>query len=308
MLPETFIKRLEKIIPQSHFLSVLDSFSRPDSLCLRVNTLKIPLDEAFDELNKEGMAFSRISWSKTAVVIQGVAKEVLSAHSLVTEGKLYFQALSSMLPVVVLDPKPGESILDMCAAPGSKTTQMAAMMNGQGEIVAVETVKPRFFRLKSVCALLGATNVSCKLTDARRFRSSGLFDKILVDAPCSSEGRFKTFDKKSVGYWSPRKIKEMAHKQKGLLLSASRLLKDGGRMVYSTCTFAPEENESVVDWFLRKSEGMIMEPVRIEGVFSYPCLGEWEGREFSTEVEKAFRVLPTGMMGGFFVASFRKAV
>jgi 16S rRNA (cytosine1407-C5)-methyltransferase len=306
MVPQEFLQRLEKIVPQEHLAAVLEGFARPDILSLRVNTLKATVAEARDTLSQEGLSFSPVAWSETVLIMEGVAKEKISAHPLVTEGKLYFQALSSLLPAIVLDPQPGERVLDFCAAPGSKTTQMSALMQNKGEIVAVDSVKPRFFKLRAVCKLLGADNVSFKLCDARRFRDNELFDRILVDAPCSSEGRFKTFDKKTVGYWSQRKIKEMAHKQKGLLLSASRLLKPGGRLVYSTCTFSPEENEGVVDWFLRKAEGFSVEPVRIPGVLTYPCLTEWEGRGFSPEVRKACRVLPSDNMNGFFIASFIK--
>jgi NOL1/NOP2/sun family putative RNA methylase len=306
MLPQEFTNRLSRIVPREHLAAILEGFARPDVLSLRVNTLKAAVTDVHAAFRQEGISFSTVAWSETVLIVEGAEKERISSHPLVLEGKLYFQALSSMLPAIVLDPQPAERVLDLCAAPGSKTTQMAAMMQGQGEIVATDVVKPRFFKLKAVCQLLGASMVRCKLTDGRRLRDDQGFDRVLVDAPCSSEGRFKTFNKKTVGYWSLRKIKEMAHKQKGLLLSASRLLKPGGRLVYSTCTFSPEENEGVVDWFLRKAAGFSMEPVRIEGVTSYPCLTEWEGRQYSKEVSQAFRVLPTSNIGGFFMATFRK--
>ena len=306
MLPQEFIDRLGRIVPSDHIEDVIAGFSVPDVPAIRLNTLKATVPEALSCLKADGIPFSPLPWSKTAFFLDGVTKDKLYDYPLVNDGRVYFQTLSSQLPVIVLDPQPGERVLDMCAAPGSKTTQMCAMMQDRGEIVACEVVKPRFFKLKAVCQLLGASNVRCKLIDGRRFRDDQGFDRILVDAPCSSEGRFKTFDKKTVGYWSLRKIKEMAHKQKGLLLSASRLLKPGGRLVYSTCTFSPEENEGVVDWFLRKAEGFTVEPVRPEGVPGYPCLTEWEGRSYTEDICKAFRVLPTDRTNGFFMASFRK--
>jgi NOL1/NOP2/sun family putative RNA methylase len=306
VLPQEFLQRLGKIVPQEQLSGVLETFFRPDVLSVRVNTLKITVEDADALFRSEGIGFSGVPWSNTALITEGVSKDRLMAHSLIREGKVYVQALASMLPAIVLDPRPGERVLDFCAAPGSKTTQMAALMQNKGTIVAVESVKPRFYRLRSVCGLLGAANVSFKFCDARRFRDHEPFDRILVDAPCSTEGRFKDFNKESVGYWSLRKIKEMAHKQKGLLLSASRLLKPGGRLLYSTCTFSPEENEAVVDWFLRKAVGFSVEPVSIEGVSSYPCLTAWEGRSYSEDICKAFRVLPTDKMNGFFMASFRK--
>ena len=141
------------------------------------------------------------------------------------------------------------------------------------------------------------------MIDGRRLKSFELFDKILVDAPCTTEGRFKTFEPESYGYWSPRKIREMVRKQRGLLLNAGRLLKLGGIMVYSTCTFAPEENEGVIDWLLRKTEGQLkLSPIVFPDIESYPSPVEWEGKKFSDETQKCLRILPNKMMEGFFVA------
>jgi 16S rRNA (cytosine1407-C5)-methyltransferase len=209
---------------------------------------------------------------------------------------------------VVLNPHSEDLVLDVCAAPGSKTTQMALMMKNRGEITALDSVKNRFYKLKAVCTLMGALNVKCLLTDARRFRAGDtLFDKIMVDAPCSSEGRFTTLDKDSFGYWSPRKIKEMAHKQKGIILSAARCLKPGGFLVYSTCTFAPEENETVVDWFLRKTKGeFTLEPFDLPGVPRYPALKSYENRTYTQDLSFCWRVLPDGIFSGFFIARFFK--
>lgn len=307
VLPSIFLERLEKIIPPQNYLDVLASFSKAGLVSVRVNTLKAKPLDVIRELQALNISFVQVPWDGDALILQGLTPKDYGELELVKKAYVYRQSLSSMLPVLVLDPKPGERILDFCAAPGSKTTQMASLMNNQGEIVAVEAIRPRFYKLKSVCELLGAHNVSFKLTDARRFRSEELFDKILVDAPCSSESRFKADDPKSVGYWSLRKIKEMAHKQKGLLLSASRFLKPGGVLVYSTCTFAPEENESVVDWVLRKTQGQLkVSPAQVTGVKSYPALASWEQREFSVQGENLLRVLPDGMMEGFFVAKFVK--
>ncbi len=125
---------------------------------------------------------------------------------------------------MVLDPRPGQRVLDLCAAPGSKTSQIAMHMNNQGLLKANEPVRQRLYRLKSVLQLTGA-KAQISSTDGRRLKEhEGLYDRILVDAPCSCEGRFIIDEPKSFAYWSVRKIKEMSHKQKGLLLNASRLL------------------------------------------------------------------------------------
>lgn len=307
ILPELFLTRLKEIVPVDQLPGVLKTFAAPESTAIRINLLKTGLKEGREYLADLGIPFSIHPATAEVCLVSVQAKQQLREDQKFQAGALYWQAPSSALPAVVLSPQRGDSVLDLCAAPGSKTTQMAAMMENDGKITAVEAVKARFYRLKSVVDLLGA-NVKCVLGDGRRLRApEELFDKVLVDAPCSSEGRFNENDKDSVGYWSQHKIKEMAHKQKGLILSASRLVKPGGVLVYSTCTFAPEENESVVDWFLRKSNGtFLLEPFQLEGVPRYPALASFAGREYKHDVSSCWRVLPDGVFNGFFIAKFRK--
>ena len=286
----------------------MESFSLEKVLSVRINTLKISVSEAEKLLRDAGLVFERVPFLENAFIIKNIHREELSRMDFFEKGSFYQQNLSSMIVPTVLDPKAGEMVLDMCAAPGSKSTQMAAMMNNKGQIVCVENVRDRFFRLKSVVALLGASNIKCQFVDGRKYRNQDqLFDKVLLDAPCSTEGRFSLLHKDSVKYWSPRKIKEMQHKQRGLILNAGRLLKPGGVLVYSTCTFAPEENESVVDWFLRKADGAWqIEDVVLNDVARYPAILEWNEREFDERVKHCVRILPSQMLDGFFIAKLRK--
>ncbi|NLE64686.1 MAG: RsmB/NOP family class I SAM-dependent RNA methyltransferase [Elusimicrobia bacterium] len=305
--PPLFLERLEKIIPRDLFVSTLSSMKAPEVVVLRVNTLKSSFDEVGPRLSREGFSVERSVVCPQAIVLPSQERERLRGHAFISDGKVYHQGLSSQLPALVLSPCPGESVLDLCAAPGSKTTQMAAMMSNEGAITAVEIVRGRFYKLKAVCELLGAKNVRPVLCDGRRFRSGDLFDRVLVDAPCSSEGLFREGDPESFGYWSPRKVKEMAHKQKGLLRHAARFVRPGGRLLYSTCTFSPEENESVVDWFLKGDEGgFFLEPIALEGVPRYPCLATWEKRSFLSDISACLRVLPREGFSGFFLAQFRR--
>ncbi len=308
-LPALFLDRLHKIIPAQSLGSVEETFHHKKSACLRWNSLKGDSRELLEHLEAQQIRFTRMPWYSLAFMLQAVESTEVSHWEMASQGKVYIQSLSSMLPAVVLDPQPGEMVLDLCAAPGSKTTQMAAAMQDQGKIVAVEAIRDRFFRLKSVVRLLGAGIVETKCLDGRRFRTAQgeLFDRVLVDAPCSSEGRFKTYDKKSLGYWNLRKIREMVKKQRGLLLNACRLLKPGGVLVYSTCTFAPEENEGVVSWVLGKMEGEVsLAPVDLAGFDRYPALSEWQEKAFDPQVTHCCRVLPTSTMEGFFMAKFIK--
>jgi len=302
-IPDLFWQRLKDIIPSELFEDVQRSFSLQRLSGLRVNTLKAEPEIIKEQLRSQTISFVSLPWSATALLVANDARENKEFQRLLADGQIYFQGLSSMLPVLALDPKPGERVLDLCAAPGSKTTQIAALMQNDGSIIAVEAIRNRFYRLKSVVTLLGAQNIRYQVMDGRRFRSPEPFDKILVDAPCSSEGRFSAADPDSFAYWSPRKIKEMVRKQRGLLLQATRLLKPGGVLVYSTCTFAPEENEGVVDWVLRKSAvPLAVESVAFEGVSSYRPVLAWGEKVFDPRVGHCCRVLPDAQMEGFFMA------
>lgn len=309
-LPDVFCERLRRILPESEYEPVLKSFSTPRPFCVRVNTLKTTPAEADAYLQSKNLAAATVPWYPDARVLDADARAALRGDAWIETGKLYPQNLSSMIAPLALDPKPGERVLDLCAAPGSKTTQMAQMMKNSGSITAVEAVHNRYFKLKTVCALTGAKIVKPVCVDGRKYRLDGgkspeePFDRILVDAPCSSEGMFDANDPETTAYWSPRKIDEMSKKQRGLLLSASRLLKRGGTMVYSTCSFAPEENEITVDWLLKKADpGLACVPAGVAAPH-LPALDHWEKRTFNPAVRNAARILPGGGRIGFFVAKF----
>ncbi len=304
-LPDLFVERLSSIVPVAQLPEILESFN-PNRKSFRINTLKTTLQQGYAKLKEQGFSPQAVPWFEAAFVLDLESAQKLLENPIVSEGLVYAQGLESMLSVVVLGPKPGERVLDLCAAPGSKTSLIAALMENQGTLIANEPVRARFYRLKAVTSLLGA-HAQWAAVDGRRYQArDGLFDRVLVDAPCSSEGRFKINDEKSFGYWSTRKIKEMSHKQKGILLNATRCLKPDGVLVYSTCTFAPEENEEVVDWLLRKSDGtVIIESIHSLPVPSYPCLTSWQKQTFAPAVKQALRVLPGEGRSGFFIAKFK---
>jgi NOL1/NOP2/sun family putative RNA methylase len=313
-LPPVFVDRLSRILPKEKLVPALASFETPRGFTVRVNTLKVTAAEAADHLRSKGFEPALVPWYPDALVLGADARLGLRGDDWIQDGRLYPQNLSSMLPPLALEPKPGEIVLDLCAAPGSKTTQMAQMMKNQGEITAVEAVRERYFKLKSVCDLTGTRIASLVCCDGRRYDPSHgtaagakpLFDRILVDAPCSSEGLFDANDPETIGYWSERKIDEASKKQRGLLLSASRLLKAGGTLVYSTCSFAPEENEATVDWFLKKADpGFRCVPAAVPGFTdTLPALEGWGKRTFHADVRNAVRVMPGEGRIGFFIAKF----
>lgn len=214
-----------------------------------------------------------------------------------------------MLPALVLAPQPGETVLDLTAAPGSKTTQIACLMRGQGRMIANDNNRIRFFKLKANVEAQGASNVELSLRAGEVLGRThpGVFDRVLVDAPCSAEGRFQVREPASLRYWKPRKVQEMARKQRRLLASGLAAVKPGGVLVYSTCTFAPEENEGMVDWALSKFGAAVMlEPIALELPNRMPGLTRWEGKVFDPSVARTARILPTPDMEGFFLARFRK--
>jgi tRNA (cytosine49-C5)-methyltransferase len=304
-LPPDFEIRLKEILPQWPA-----SIFEPRKLQnFRINTLKISVEEALALLLNRKVDFQKVDFYPYAIVVEKLAAQELLKSDIINDGFLYAQGLESILPVIALDPRPNQRVLDLCAAPGSKTSQIAMHMNNQGTLKANEPIRQRLYRLKSVLQLTGA-KAQITSTDGRRLKAhEDLFDRILVDVPCSCEGRFIINEPKSFAYWSVRKVKEMSHKQKGLLLNASRLLAPGGILVYATCTFAPEENEEVVDWFLRKTDNRFeLTPIQINGVKTYPCLTQWHGRFYDPRIRDAVRILPDERMEGFFIAKFTNSL
>lgn len=307
-LPARFLERLCGIIPPQYLEGCVKNFSAEKILTVRVNTLKTNRDSILKIFKEHGIDFEQVPWYREAFVLNRMTQSQLKKTELLQKGLLYMQSLSSMLPALILNPQPGEDILDMCAAPGSKATQLASLMKNQGTIFAVDNVKDRYYKLRSIISLLGAEIVEPKFADARKLRiRDRLFDRILLDAPCSSEGRFKISDKKTLAYWSPRKIKEMVHKQRGLLLSATRLLKSGGVLVYCTCTFAPEENEGVLNWLLKKTGDAIeVTPINLKTTTTYPAIIVWGQKKYHAQISRCARILPVGIMEGFFIAKLVK--
>lgn len=316
-LPEAFLRRLEQIIPPDRLDAVQESFCQKKPTTFRANTLKISADALAAELTKLGIAFEQVPWYREAFILQSLVgvhhdrplQRILTETDLYKNGFLYVQSLSSMIPPIILDPKPGEKILDIAAAPGSKTTQMAAMMENTGMIVANDKSHVRLYKLKANLLLQGVTNTMVSQIPGQILwqRYENYFDKVLVDVPCSMEGRFLTEDPKSYHDWSTKKIKPLVQTQRFLMRSAVSATRPGGLIVYSTCTLAPEENEGIIDWILKK-EGNRLEilPITAELPDRVQGLTNWNEKSYHPDLAKTLRILPSELMEGFYVALLRK--
>ena len=244
-LPSEFMSRLKEIIPQDNLTKVLESFHIGKNVGIRCNSLSQDPEKSLQQLDQIHIPFKKISWNQHTYTIPAEYKSQLSHHDLTNLGHIAIQNLSSIWAVLALDPKPHEDILDLTAAPGSKTALIAECMQNTGNISACEKSKNRFYKLNNYLKQLNIKNCKTYLKDSRLVwkHCAERFDRVLCDVPCSSESRFQLDDPDSYHYWSLRKIKQLSHTQKGLLESAYRCLKPGGVLVYSTCTFAPEKTK-----------------------------------------------------------------
>jgi 16S rRNA (cytosine1407-C5)-methyltransferase len=308
-LPGEFLERLRRIIPASQWDPVVQTFATARPTTYRANTLKATGQQVQEALAAQGLRVEPVSWCPGAFILTEGRLRELQETQAYREGWLYVQSLSSLVPVLILDPQPGEQVLDLTAAPGSKTTQIACLMREQGRLVANDNNRIRLFKLKANLALQGATEVEVWRLDGERVGRlhPERFDRVLLDAPCSAEGRFQTGEPKTFRYWKPAKIREMVHKQRRLLASGIAALKAGGVLVYSTCTFAPEENEGVIAWALKRfGDAVSVDEIRAPVPTAQPGLSGWGHVVFAPSLANTVRLLPTPLMEGFFLAKLRK--
>lgn len=302
-LPKEFVENIYEMFSPGVVDGILRGFLEKRYTTLRVNTLKTNIQEVMRYFKEINIKFERVLWYKDALVIKNATEKDLQKLELYKEGKIYLQSLPSMVPPLVLDPKPGEKVLDLTAAPGGKTTEIASFMENKGYILANELDKLRCERLKYNVELQGASivNVNCGRGEKIGSEYEGEFDRVLLDAPCSGEGRFTMYNVQSYKTWSAKTVQELSKLQKKLLKSAYTALKTGGTLVYSTCTLNKEENEKVLDWAI-KELGLKLVDIDLEIKDAIPAFND----EMDKSINKAIRILPSKNMEGFFVAKFIK--
>lgn len=275
---------------------IIDGYTKTRKTTLRVNNLKANINEIMQKLENIGITFKRVQWYEDSLIIQERENYDIRKSEMYKNGQIYLQSLSSMIPPIILSPQEGESILDMAAAPGGKTTQMTSLSNNQAMITACEKNKIRAERLKYNLEKQGAGRVNVMMQDARKLDDFFSFDKILLDAPCSGSGTININEKMFI---TKELIDRSIKIQKELLKKALNIVKDKGEIIYSTCSVLKEENENILQEVLNKNnveivpidtnlfEGVPMLPVNIPGTI---C------------------VCPSELYEGFFVAKIMKKI
>ena len=286
------------------FTAALD---RPLPLCVWTNTLRTTPDALAATLRAEGCAPEPLAWHPGAFRLgRGAGAAHLPSY---LSGLFHIQEEVSMLPATLLAPRVGERVLDLCAAPGNKTAELAVAMRSAGTVVANDLSRGRLNVLRTTMDRLGLIDVSATTHDAARFpQASGAFDRVLLDAPCSCEGTVRKH---------PRVVRQsgranslrLGRIQTRMLARAVRLCRPGGRIVYATCTFAPEENERVVAETLRAfGEDIRLLPASVPGFRTTPGVTEWEDASFPDDLRLTSRIWPHhNDTGGFFVAVLEKS-
>ena len=321
-LPSVYLNDMKKILG-SEYEDFLDSYSRPCRKALRINTLKLGVRDAAafaEEFGREtGFHLTPVPWTQNGFYFE--EEDQPSRHSFYSAGLYYLQEASAMAPAQILPVSPGEAVLDLCAAPGGKATELGARLQGKGFLVANEISAPRARVLMKNLELFGIPNACVTNTEPARLleRYPAFFDRILVDAPCSGEGMFRK-DTAVAQAWYPEKVQECARVQREIVTCAADMLRPGGMMLYSTCTFAPQENELTILHLLKErpemelmeipydafrryfSEGLSLEQLVRLGALEAETVGALD-----VDLTKTCRLWPHKIEGeGHFCALLRK--
>jgi NOL1/NOP2/sun family putative RNA methylase len=298
-----FIERYSSLTDWEEFKKISLTYLRRS---IRVNTLKISIKDLIKRLEKT-WSLKQVPWCREGFWIEHIRKERRDIGNLIEHplGYFYAQEAASMIPPLVLEPKEEEIVLDMAASPGSKATQIAAMMNNKGILIANDYTTLRMKPLSINLQRCGVSNVILTLMQGQWFKDMQ-FDRILVDAPCSGTGTIRK-SLKTLRIWNPNMVKRLAGTQKQLIDTAFKNLKENGTLVYSTCSLEPEEDEAVIDFLLNKYEDAKLEEIKIQDIKRSEPILEFDGNKYNKEVKKCLRIWPQDNdTEGFFVAKIKK--
>lgn len=296
-LPDFFKELLQKQYSKEDILKIVSGYNSKRYVTLRVNTLKTTLEEVQKKLQQSNIKYKIDKLNNNAIIIENATEKDIQELDVYENGKIYLQSLSSMLPPIILEPKEFEDILDMAAAPGGKTTQIAAITNNNANITACELNAIRAERLKYNIEKQGATSVYVMQKDSRTIDDFFSFDRILLDAPCSGSGTLNINDENAFIYFTSKLIEKSIKAQMALLKKALTILKPGREMVYSTCSILACENEDVVNKILKEVNAEIV-PIEIDKMEELPML--------PVRIPGTICVCPNEFYEGFFIAKLRK--
>ena len=291
-----FLERLLKQYGISLTDQIIRGFSEDKSPIIRINTLKTDTRTIMAYLRDKNILFERIPFLENSLIIRNQNEKSFEDLDIYKKGEIYFQSISSQLPIKFLNPQSGEKVLDIAAAPGSKTTQIGIAMQNKGEIVANEIDQIRHERLKYNLEKQGVTIVKTILGDGINIGNTyvNYFDRVLVDVPCSAEGRINLHEPRSYRFWSEKNIRDNVKIQKKLLESGIKSLRSGGFLAYSTCTLSPEENEEMISWAIKTFPEVKLFPISLGVKYQLPTLNG------------VIKAMPSKISEGFFVALLKK--
>lgn len=296
-IPLFFIEKLQKQYGEEITKTILQGFDVKRSTTLRVNTIKTNNDEIKKQLNKHCIEFEEAKWSKDALLLKNATEKDIQELEMYENGEIYLQSFSSMLPPIVLEPKQGDNILDMAAAPGGKTTQMASIAENKALITACERNSIRAERLKYNIQKQGVSGTYVMVKDARDLDDFFSFDKILLDAPCSGSGTIYAYDEQLDKTFTEQLVQKSTKTQLALLKKALKMLKPGKEMVYSTCSILECENEEILRKALQGTKAEIV-PITFDGMEEIPLL--------PVTISGTICVCPTEKYEGFFMAKIKR--
>ena len=297
MIPEFLIERLENQYGKDLVKRIIDGYEKQRKVTFRVNTLKTTVEGIEKVLDEKNIEYKKVSYYKEAFIIEHTRENEIKQLDCYKNGEIYMQSLSSMLPPIILEPKENTDILDMTAAPGGKTTEIATITQNKARITAVEMNKIRAEKLKYNVEKQGANSVYIMQQDARKIDSFFSFDSILLDAPCSGSGTININDVKLEKTFTRELINKSIKSQKTLIRKAIEILKKGSELVYSTCSILQEENEDIINEILKTKKVEIVN-INFPGIEELPKL--------PSKIKGTLCVMPNEEYEGFFVAKLKK--
>ncbi|HBM75055.1 MAG TPA: hypothetical protein DD429_05815 [Clostridiaceae bacterium] len=305
-LPRQFIDIVSKQYEPGECDDIFAGYMCKRPVTLRINRLKTDVRHVMDVFRKENIKYERVLWYEDALIIRNKKEKDLEKHNLYQNGDIYLQSLSSMIPPLVLEPKSGCKVLDLTAAPGSKTTQIAALMDNKGYIMANELNQIRSERLKFNIDRQGVKIAEVTIGDGKKIDEAynEYFDGVLLDAPCSGTGLFLVDNPQTYRGWSVKNTLRLVREQKELIKTAVRVLKPGGVLVYSTCSVIKDENDENINWMMENYKSLISpETITLKPDGSG---SKYNMMDINGIKDSMMLIFPSELFEGFFVSKFKK--